>query len=155
MGEVLAKRLKQNRLTDVRVEAYLNMTIAVQHLKAEVELIYGKFGLTQSQFNVLRILKGVHPDGHPRYEISERMVVRSPDVTRLLNRLERRGLIHREKSDSDKRLSLTRITAKGLNLLQVMEPSRQQFLDLLGSKMSDQEYLELSRLCEKLYAEAE
>ena len=77
----------------------------------------GERGITQAQYNVLRILRGAHPAGYPRGEISARMVDRAPDVTRLIDRLESAGLVERVKAANDRRLSVTRITRAGLSLL--------------------------------------
>jgi DNA-binding MarR family transcriptional regulator len=72
--------------------------------------------LSPTQYNVLRILRGA-PDGLPCGEIADRMITRDPDVTRLLDRLEKRGLIFRWREATDRRMVLARITAEGLKLL--------------------------------------
>jgi DNA-binding MarR family transcriptional regulator len=72
--------------------------------------------LSATQYNVLRILRGA-PDGLPCGEIADRMITRDPDVTRLLDRLEKRGLISRWREAKDRRMVLARITAEGLKLL--------------------------------------
>ena len=71
---------------------------------------------------MLRILRGVHPGGHPRFEITSRLIRRAPDVTRLLDRLERQGLIERAWDRTNRRQSIARITERGLALLQKVEP---------------------------------
>ena len=72
--------------------------------------------LSPTQYNVLRILRGA-PHGLPCGEIADRMITRDPDVTRLLDRLEKRALISRWREAKDRRMVLTRITAEGLKLL--------------------------------------
>ena len=72
--------------------------------------------VSPTQYNVLRILRGA-PDGLPCGEIASRMITRDPDVTRLLDRLEKRGLISRGRETRDRRMVLARITAEGLKLL--------------------------------------
>jgi len=72
--------------------------------------------LSATQYNVLRILRGAR-DGLPCGEIANRMITRDPDVTRLLDRLEKRGLIARWRESKDRRVVLARITPEGLNLL--------------------------------------
>jgi len=74
-------------------------------------------GITYDQYNVLGILQECHPEGYPRYEISSRLAARAPDVTRLLDRLEKNGYVERFKSKNDARLSLAMITEEGLKLL--------------------------------------
>ncbi|HTC92595.1 MAG TPA: MarR family transcriptional regulator, partial [Terriglobales bacterium] len=72
--------------------------------------------VSPTQYNVLRILRGA-PDGLPCGEIASRMITRDPDVTRLLDRLEKRGLISRGRETRDRRMVLARITPEGLKLL--------------------------------------
>lgn len=72
--------------------------------------------LSATQYNVLRILRGA-PEGLPCGEIADRMITRDPDVTRLLDRLEKRGLVSRWRESKDRRMVLTRITPEGLQVL--------------------------------------
>jgi DNA-binding MarR family transcriptional regulator len=75
------------------------------------------FGVTPTQYNVLRILRGARPAGLCREDIRSRLIAEVPDVTRLLDRMEQAGLVDRERDTADRRLVTTRITAKGLRLL--------------------------------------
>jgi DNA-binding MarR family transcriptional regulator len=96
----------------------------IQVLKSE--------GLSGTQYNVLRILRGA-PEGLPCGEIASRMITRDPDVTRLLDRLEKRGLVSRCRETEDRRTVLTRITPGGLKLLTRLDgPVRQTHLKQLG-----------------------
>src|ERR1700726_2456656 len=72
--------------------------------------------LSSNQYNVLRILRGA-PEGLPCGEIGNRMITRDPDITRLLDRLEKRGLISRSRETKDRRMVMARITGAGLKLL--------------------------------------
>ena len=72
--------------------------------------------LSATQYNVLRILRGA-PEGLPCGEIASRMITRDPDITRLLDRLEKRGLISRSRDNKDRRTVIARITPGGLKLL--------------------------------------
>jgi DNA-binding MarR family transcriptional regulator len=88
--------------------------------------------LSATQYNVLRILRGA-PDGLPCGEIADRMITRDPDVTRLLDRLEKRGLISRWREAKDRRMVLAGITADGLKLLaRLDEPVTQTHRKQLG-----------------------
>ena len=78
-------------------------------------------GLTPTQYNVLRILRGAGTDGLPCRNISERMVNHDPDVTRLLDRLEAQGLIGRSRDGKDRRVVLSHITPQGLKLLESLD----------------------------------
>jgi DNA-binding MarR family transcriptional regulator len=79
------------------------------------------FGITATQYNVLRILRGSEPDGLCRNEIRDRLVRQVPDVTRLLDRLEDVRLISRQRGGQDRRFVTTRITPSGLKLLEDLE----------------------------------
>jgi DNA-binding MarR family transcriptional regulator len=79
--------------------------------------------LSHSQYNVLRILRGAEPEGLACREISERMITHDPDITRLLDRLEARGLVARTRDQKDRRVVMAHITADGLGVLaQLDEP---------------------------------
>ncbi|HWR50743.1 MAG TPA: MarR family transcriptional regulator [Bryobacteraceae bacterium] len=81
--------------------------------------------LSQTQYNVLRILRGA-PDGLACGEIGNRMITRDPDITRLLDRLEKRGLISRCRETKDRRMVLTRITPAGLDVLSRLDKPVQE-----------------------------
>lgn len=79
------------------------------------------FDLTLTQYNVLRILRGAGEPGMCRNEVGQRLVTRVPDVTRLLDRMEASGLIFRHRGGADRRYVSTRITDKGLKLLEKID----------------------------------
>jgi len=93
MTEALSRRLKQARFATPQQEAVLSLAVAASTLNDLVDEVCKRHGLTRPQYNVLRILRGVHPEGHPRCEIALRMVERAPDITRLVDRLQARGPI--------------------------------------------------------------
>jgi DNA-binding MarR family transcriptional regulator len=78
-------------------------------------------GLTGAQYNVLRILRGAEPDGLPCRGIADRMISHDPDMTRLLDRMEKRRLITRVRQTDDRRVVKTRITRGGLELLKILD----------------------------------
>ncbi|PSR01913.1 MAG: MarR family transcriptional regulator, partial [Bacteroidetes bacterium SW_8_64_56] len=100
----------------------LNLFVAAAHVRRRVERVCRKYDLQFSHHNVLRILRGVHPNGHPRSEIVERMLDPSPDVTRLIDKLVDRGLVRRSTSEEDRRMTMHTITDEGLDLLNDMDP---------------------------------
>lgn len=106
-----------------------------------------RHGITHDQYNVLRILRGVHPAGHPRYEVAQRLISRAPDVTRLLDRLERQGLVERVRSPEDRRLSLSRVTPQGLELLRELDPEVRAVHERFAAPLSEEERAEMLRLC--------
>jgi len=92
-----------------------------QALSQEAEQIIKTRGLTPAQYNVLRILRGAEPHGLLCRGISERMISRDPDITRLLDRMEDHKLITRARQKEDRRVIKTRITREGLKLLKKLD----------------------------------
>lgn len=156
MGELIRQRLEQTKsFENAAQEAMLNLMIAAGHMNEANDRICARHGITRSQYNVLRILRGVYPEGHPRQEITRRMVDRSPDVTRLIDRLEKGELVERDRTDQDRRLSIARITQKGLDLLDQIAPDFENLYRHINDLLTQQELQDLSRLCEKVYGRGE
>jgi len=153
MGDALRARVRQSEFSSHSQEALLNLVVVVDYLRQKFVTACSAHGLTTAQYNVLRILKGAHPEGHARCEISKRMLDRSPDVTRLIDTLQQKGLAERVGSDEDARLSVARITKKGLKLLETMFPMIDALDRQLENKLTPEEIRRLSELCEKVYAE--
>jgi DNA-binding MarR family transcriptional regulator len=149
---ILERRLKSRPITNVVQRGMLNIQVAFAHFEEDFERVFGKEGLSASSFNALRILRG-QPEGHPRGEIAKRLVYRKSDVTRVIDVLVRRGLVERARSASDRRLSVARITPKGLKTLLRLDA----LLDVLTAeydrKLPRRKWVELSRLLEAFYAE--
>jgi DNA-binding MarR family transcriptional regulator len=109
-------------------------------LAQDAELLIKSHGLTATQYNVLRILRGAGPDGLPCKRVGDRMISRDPDMTRLLDRMEKRSLITRERQTEDRRVIKTRITPAGLEILRkldapVDELHKKQFRHLSAAKL--------------------
>ncbi len=102
--------------------------------------------LTGTQYNVLRILRGAGSAGLACSEIGERMVTRDPDITRLLDRIERGGLCVRGRDQKDRRVILTRITKKGMDLLRVLDRPVQELNKKLLGHMGEDQLRSLLRL---------
>ena len=96
--------------------AFLDLLCTTDILSRRLVGVLKPADLSPTQYNVLRILRG-SPDGLPCGEVASRMITRDPDITRLLDRLEKRGLISRCREAKDRRMVLTRITAEGLKVL--------------------------------------
>ena len=94
---------------------------AADTLGQEAEQLLKAAGLTGAQYNVLRILRGAEPAGLPCRGIGDRMISHDPDMTRLLDRLEKRGLITRVRQTDDRRVVKTRITPQALSLLKTLD----------------------------------
>jgi DNA-binding MarR family transcriptional regulator len=118
----LQKELKQGRpFKNLKHEANLSIQRTAALLQHEFEGAMKPHGITATQYNVLRILRGSEPHGLCRNEIRDRLVRQVPDVTRLLDRLEDLRLISRERGGDDRRFVTTRITKTGLKLLEQLE----------------------------------
>jgi DNA-binding MarR family transcriptional regulator len=151
VGRALIERLQQTRPLGSPVEeAAVNLLLAASWLNDRIEQALEPTGISHAQYNVLRILKGAHPGGHPRCDIASRMIDRAPDVTRLLDRLEARGLVERERCPEDARRSVARITRKGQQILaeatEAIAPTQQELARRLGPRAE-----RLSAICESLY----
>src|ERR1700719_1980785 len=96
--------------------AFLDLMRTTDILSRGLVKVLKSEALSLTQYNVLRILRGA-PEGLPCGEIADRMITRDPDITRLLDRLEKRGLISRAREIKDRRTVLARITGAGLKLL--------------------------------------
>src|SRR5215210_988774 len=152
MGDALKKRIKQTADFESPVEeAILNLMVAADHVRARLDRVCAHHRITTGQYNVLRILRGAHPKGHPRCEIAARLIERAPDVTRLVDRLETQGLVERDRSEEDRRLSITRITQKGLDVLLQMQPRLAEVQRYFSERVSRRDCRELSRICEGIY----
>ena len=144
-------RIQQRRaFQSVASEAVISLAVAADHLDQVTEAVCQRHGITADQYNVLRILRGVHPGGHPRCEIARRMIHRSPDVTRMLDRLVRQGVVARSRNPEDRRESIATITRAGLTLLDRVGPDLEQAHVELTSALSDPALRRLSRLCDAL-----
>jgi DNA-binding MarR family transcriptional regulator len=155
MTEALKRRLKQERFHSPQQEALLSVGVAAGAINDLVDGVCERHGLTRSQYNVLRILRGAQPDGHSRCEVACRMVERAPDITRLVDRLQARGLVRRSRGGSDQRQAIARITPKGLKLLESIQPELDAQTASRFHKLSDKDCHELSRLCALIFEDAE
>jgi DNA-binding MarR family transcriptional regulator len=151
MGEGLRQRIRQQKFSSTQQESLLNVMVAANYVREQSELVVRAHGITLPQYNVLRILRGAHPDGHPRYEIARRMLDRAPDVTRIIDRLAEKKLVERDRGASDRRHSVTRITREGLKLLERIDPEMVKAFAPMEARLTQRDARELSRLCEALY----
>ncbi len=123
MGNKLREEIKQNKpFSGLEQEALLNIRRTAGYLEHTFQQILKQHGLTEPQYNVLRILRGAGPGGLRCSEIGERMITRDPDVTRLLSRLERQRMIERWRDADDRRVAHTRISASGTAILKELDP---------------------------------
>jgi DNA-binding MarR family transcriptional regulator len=118
----LAEQLRQSRpFSSLEEETYLSLMRTSAELSHRIDQFFKPFGITQSQYNVLRILRGAGPEGLGRNEIAARMVTPTPDASRILDRLEESGWVRRKRSADDRRQVTSCITAAGQRLLKKIE----------------------------------
>lgn len=108
-------------------EALLSVMRTAALLEHRVNEVLRPYGITELQYNVLRILRGAGPDGLCGREISERLVSMVPDVSRLLDRMESMKLLRRERDAADRRHVTARITSSGLRVLEEATPKLEAF----------------------------
>ena len=118
MPNTLQNELRQRKpFGSLQEEAHLNIVRTDAALQDAFEQMLKPYGISGTQYNVLRILRGAEQDGLCRNEVRDRLVTRMPDVTRLLDRMEQLDLITRSRDVGDRRLVSTRITKQGRRLV--------------------------------------
>jgi DNA-binding MarR family transcriptional regulator len=136
----LRDEIKQPRpFESVEAEVFVNMLRTCAVLIGGFAELLRPHGLTQPQYNVLRILRGAGADGLPSQEVGARMVSREPDVTRLLDRMEANGLVTRQRGPADRRVVTARLTDAGMTLVDALdEPVRALHARQLGHLTPDE-----------------
>jgi len=129
-------------------EAVVNILRTANYLRNHCAPVFDAHGITSQQYNVLRILRGAGPGGLPTLDIIERMIEQAPGITRLLDRLEAKKLVRRERPSDNRRQVFCYVSRGGLDLLDELEaPLREQAISVMRNlKKSEME--ELIRLLE-------
>ncbi len=129
MSSKLAEEIRQKKpFALLEEEAALNLVRTHEFLQQRQAGFFKRFRLTPTQYNVLRILRGAGKAGVTCSQAAERMVAADPDITRLLDRLEARQLIERQRGARDRRVVISRITAQGVALLKDIDRPLAEFL---------------------------
>jgi len=144
------ERLTQNEFQNVGQEAVLSLIAAASAVRDKLNLICNEKNISTAQYNILRILKGSYPQSYPRFEISSRMVEKSPDITRTIDRMVKNGLVERNKSTDDMRQSIAKITDKGIKLLMELNTSIHSFQNDFQNKISKKQCEILSAICDSI-----
>ena len=132
----LQREIKQTKpFGTLEEEAAVSLARTAALLQHAGEELLGRYGITQTQYNVLRILRGAGANGLCRAEVGERMINRVPDVTRLLDRMEDARLVERERGEEDRRYVTARITPEGLKILTRLDQPLHDFLEAKLSHM--------------------
>jgi len=146
----LQKAIRQRRpFRSLEAEAFLNIEHTADALMRSMAEVLKDADLSPTQYNVLRILRGAGPEGLACGEIADRMITRDPDITRLLDRLVRRGLVERTRDGRDRRVVTTTITRKGVELLGSLDDPVQQLHARQLSHLGDRSLTRLVGLLEK------
>ena len=150
-----SRKTKRAAQPDLEAQVFVSVLRTADLLARGAEALLKPAGLSAAQYNILRILRGAGEHGLACSEIGERLISRDPDMTRLLDRMESRGLIARAREEKDRRVVKTRITPEGLRILAgldapVRELHRQQLRHLPAKQLR-----QLSLLLERARAHAE
>lgn len=151
-GSALAREIQQRRpFESARHEAALGLLKTVDVLRLHVSRVLEPFGVTDQQYNVLRILRGAGKNGLPTLEIAERMIERAPGITRLIDRLEKKGLVLRKRCTTDRRQVFCILAPAGARLLSRMDAPVAKAHDALGA-VGDSDLKTLIRLLDAVRA---
>ncbi|MBA4031709.1 MAG: MarR family transcriptional regulator [Planctomyces sp.] len=137
---------KPLRFDSLTQEAYLQMWRTYDRMKALEEEMFSRFELSAQQYNTLRLLRSVHPAGMATLQIADRLISRAPDITRLIDRLEERGLVLRTRRPENRRVVEVALTDAGRQLLDELDEPVRNCHELQLGHLPPEELHELIRL---------
>lgn len=155
MTHAVARALKQKkRFVNPEQHVVLGLRVLAARLVEPWEtFLKTTAGLTLSQYNALRILRGSHPTRLPCSEISERMIARDPDVTRLVDRLTTSGLVERVRAEHDRRVVEVGITPKGIALVEQLDPHVLRMPKAMVGHIGQAKLRQLARLLDEVLSD--
>ncbi len=155
MGGTVARELKQTKpFSSPEQEILLGLLIAAARvMEPWARFLKTTAQLTTNQYNVLRILRGSHPAKLACSDIAERMIERDPDITRLVDRLEKRGLVKRTRSRQDRRVVEVGISDKGLALVRGLDAHAQRMPKALLGHLGVERLRQLGSLLEAVISD--
>jgi len=149
MARGIQAEIKQARpFSSPEEESLLSLQRTADRLQWRSSELFKPYGISPTQYNALRILRGAKDRGHSCSEIAERMINRDPDVTRLIDRLERRGLVQRAREDRDRRVVIARITPEELELLKGLDRPVEELTRKILGHLGNQRLKTLIKLLE-------
>lgn len=152
MGDQLRRFIKQTTPMPQAEETILSLMLASHIIRERISQVLASANITMGQYNILKILRGSDPViGRTRGEISQRLVERNPDVTRMIDRIEALGYVSRVRNTTDRRTSSAVITELGLAVLAKLDGPMEDCLAKLTTDLSSEELVQLDRLCEKIF----
>lgn len=131
-------------------EAFVSLQRTADQMMRKATQFMKGWGISPTQYNVLRILRGAGPEGLCCGEISDRMITSDPDITRLLDRIEKLGWIERSRSTKDRRVVVARIGKKGLELLKQMDKPLEDFNQEASKHLAEKKLRDLIGLLAEL-----
>lgn len=147
----LAKEIRQQRpFRSLGQEAVLGLMRTTDLVRRGIARVLEPYDVTPQQYNVLRILRGAGEQGLPTLEIGDRMVEQAPGITRLLDRLEAKGLVTRKRCPEDRRQVLCWLTPAGRDLVERLDEPVDQADATALDMLSDEEKRELIRLLDRV-----
>ena len=149
----LQRELKQRKpFQSVAQEALLGLMRTTDMVRRQVAAVIEPHGITLQQYNVLRILRGGGTDGVPTLDIADRMIEQTPGITRLLDRLEAKGFVKRQRCLKDRRQHLCWITPESAALLEKLDSPMVEFGEHLMRGLKQEQRIALVRLLDALRA---
>lgn len=149
-GKLLQEIKQRKAFRSLQAEVVLNIFRTADALNRHIENMLKQYGLTPAQYNVLRILRGAGETGATCSEVGERMIKRDPDITRMLDRLEKRGLIERSRSGRDRRVVMTTITPEGRHLVNELDAPMDELHVRQLEGFSNEQLAEIVETMEKI-----
>ena len=152
----LKDEIKMNRgFASLELEALLNIAYASEQFQQSGNTLFSEHGLTRPLYNALRILRGGPKEGIRSLDILERMVFGTPDITRLIDNLEKNGYAKRERYSQDRRVVYVLITEKGRKLLSKLDRSTSELAKQLLGHMSQSKLKQISKLMVEVRARSD
>jgi DNA-binding MarR family transcriptional regulator len=151
MSPTVHKAIRQKRpFRSVHEETLVTLVRTTDRVNARLCGTLTAEGLSVQQYNVLRVLRGAEPEGLQTYQVAERLVARAPNITRLVDKMEAKGLLARTRSVNDRRVVQLRISAKGLQLLTRLDAPTLESVRAAMEGLPETDLTELCRLLNKL-----
>lgn len=143
----IEEEIKQQKFRSPHQKAVINLIYTASWMQGKLQETFKPFNITLQQYNILRILRGQHPNSISATEIKSRMLDKNSDVSRLLDRLLTKGVITKKICPDDKRAADINLTEEGLELLKSVDKKQQQMDSIL--LLSEEEANRLSELLDK------
>jgi DNA-binding MarR family transcriptional regulator len=139
----------ERRFDSLEQEAFLNLWRTYDQLKSLEDEVFGQVGLSAQQYNTLRLLRAAHPGSLPTLVLGRRLISRAPDMTRLLDRLEERGLLSRHRRADNRRVVEVQITPQGGKLLDDLHEAVQSCHRKQLGHLSEKSLRQLTKLLQR------